>query len=257
MGQMHEARSDGNGMSRRALIGAVAAGAGGPVVARVATAHPGWLHAAPAAQDATPVATVEAYEFGFRPNMLTLMPGDAVALHSAGKFAHNFYIHGVDSVDVDIPTDGASITWTVPADMKPGDYTFYCAKPGHEAKGMSGKLTIVSSRAAPPGATPGSTPEATPGATPAAATLEAYEFGFRPNMLKLKAGELLDLSSTGKFPHNFSIHGADDIHVDIPTDGSHIGWTVPDSLKPGDYTFYCSKPGHEAQGMAGSLTITA
>ena len=87
--------------------------------------------------------TVEAYEFGFTPDRLTVAVGDTVSFFSSGQFPHDFKIDGVDSVDVDFPEDGSTIEWTVPGDLAPGTYTFYCSKPGHREQGMEGDLTVT------------------------------------------------------------------------------------------------------------------
>ena len=85
---------------------------------------------------------MEVYEFGFTPNQLTLSTGESVGFFSNGQYPHDFKIDGVDSVDVDFPEDGSTIEWTVPEDLAPGTYTFYCSKPGHREQGMAGELII-------------------------------------------------------------------------------------------------------------------
>ena len=86
--------------------------------------------------------TVEAYEFGFTPNRLMVSPGDTLSFFSSGQYPHDFRIDGVDGVDVDFPEDGSTIEWTVPDDLAPGLYTFYCSKPGHREQGMEGALSV-------------------------------------------------------------------------------------------------------------------
>jgi azurin len=46
-----------------------------------------------------------------------------------------------DDAPVDMPI-GETVPWTVPADLAPGTYTFYCAIPGHRAL-MEGTITIT------------------------------------------------------------------------------------------------------------------
>ena len=46
---------------------------------------------------------------------------------------------GVNEVGKDVTGGGTS---TVTADLKPGEYAFYCAVPGHRQAGMEGTLTV-------------------------------------------------------------------------------------------------------------------
>ena len=46
---------------------------------------------------------------------------------------------GVDESGETVEKDGTS---TVSADLKPGEYEFYCPVPGHEEGGMKGTLTV-------------------------------------------------------------------------------------------------------------------
>ncbi len=54
---------------------------------------------------------------------------------------HNIAIEGagVDEKGEVVTSGGTS---KVTADLKPGEYTFYCSVPGHRAGGMEGKLTV-------------------------------------------------------------------------------------------------------------------
>lgn len=146
-------------LGRRQLLGAAAALVIAPAAVAVAygaPAHqatpgatPGTPRATPGTPRATPAGTpsavaitVEAYEFGFKPNTFTVAVGDTVGFFSSGQEPHDFKIDGVASVDIDFPTDGSTVDWTVPSDLAPGTYTFYCSKPGHREQGMEGEITI-------------------------------------------------------------------------------------------------------------------
>lgn len=75
---------------------------------------------------------------------VTVKPGDTIRFTNDGSGGpHNFAIEGVngDKPLVDLPA-GQTVEWTVPADLQPGTYTFYCEIPGHRAAGMQGTLTV-------------------------------------------------------------------------------------------------------------------
>lgn len=147
-------------LGRRQLMGvaatlvvapvAVAVAYGAPVHQATPGATPGTPGATPggtpgATPEGTPstgTVTVEAFEFGFTPNQLSVSVGEAVTFFSTGQYPHDFKIDGVDSVDVDFPEDGSTIEWTVPDALAAGTYTFYCSKPGHREQGMEGELTV-------------------------------------------------------------------------------------------------------------------
>jgi plastocyanin len=56
---------------------------------------------------------------------------------------------------------GSETDWTVPSDLPPGTYAFYCSLPGHRQVGMEGTITIVPADAADWLSAP--TPTAIPG----------------------------------------------------------------------------------------------
>jgi mono/diheme cytochrome c family protein len=66
----------------------------------------------------------------------------------------------------------------------------------------------------------------------------------------------LEIDSVNEQPneHNIAIEGNGvDEKGDIVKDGGTS--TISVNLKPGDYTFYCSVPGHREGGMEGKLTV--
>ncbi len=102
----------------------------------------------------TPVATggaapagpvmLEGYDIGWTQKDLTVPVGGTIDMYNSGVLEHNFAIEGYnDASPVDLPTGGEHVMWTVPADLAPGTYTFYCTVPGHREAGMEGKITIT------------------------------------------------------------------------------------------------------------------
>ena len=88
--------------------------------------------------------TVVAQESGaptWEPTELTAPAGElTVTLDNPSPVAHDIAIegNGVEEAS-ELVTDG---TATVTADLKPGEYTYYCTVPGHEEAGMTGTLTV-------------------------------------------------------------------------------------------------------------------
>jgi plastocyanin len=82
------------------------------------------------------------------------------------------------------------------------------------------------------------------------------ELKFDQTSLEAAAGEVtITMVNEGDLPHNVAIKGNDvDEKGEIVQNGGTS--TVTATLEPGEYTFYCSVPGHEAGGMTGTLTVT-
>jgi plastocyanin len=72
-----------------------------------------------------------------------------------------------------------------------------------------------------------------------------------------KAGQVsIDFTNPQSLSHDVAVEDADGKTVgktDLVANGSAVT-TVP-NLKPGEYTFYCSVPGHREAGMEGTLTV--
>jgi uncharacterized cupredoxin-like copper-binding protein len=79
----------------------------------------------------------------------------------------------------------------------------------------------------------------------------AYTFG----SAQANAGQVeIDSPNKSSIDHDISIEGAGvDEHGDVVKNGGVSKVSV--SLKPGEYTFYCSVPGHRQGGMEGKLTV--
>lgn len=77
------------------------------------------------------------------------------------------------------------------------------------------------------------------------------EFEFSEEVLTLTSGDTLELVNDGTVEHDITIEEADMmVHV---APGETASATL--NIEPGDYTFYCSIPGHREAGMEGTLTI--
>jgi high-affinity iron transporter len=111
----------------------------------------------------------------------------------------------------------------------------------------------------------GSTSSAAPGASgpPAASagqTVEvtASEYKFDPATIAVTAGSVdFHVTNTGNEEHEFEIFKGetvvDEIEGLVPGLDRHLVVT----LDAGDYTYVCKLPGHEEQGMKGTLTVGA
>jgi uncharacterized cupredoxin-like copper-binding protein len=79
----------------------------------------------------------------------------------------------------------------------------------------------------------------------------AYEFG----SAEAPAGQLeIDSKNDASIPHDISIEGNGVDEQGDEVQGGGVS-KVNVNLKPGDYTFYCSVPGHREGGMEGKLTV--
>jgi plastocyanin len=81
------------------------------------------------------------------------------------------------------------------------------------------------------------------------------ELRFDRQSLEARAGQItLVMDNPSSVPHNISIEGRG-----VDQEGDTVGEggrsTVRAKLRPGDYNFYCSVPGHRQAGMQGRLTV--
>src|SRR5262245_43819621 len=95
------------------------------------------------AQDAAAKANgtqVTLSEFAIDPAMIDVPAGGTLAVHNGGTTAHNLQVLGTDLATPDLqPGDTATLDLS---SLKPGDYTVFCAIPGHRAAGMHAMLML-------------------------------------------------------------------------------------------------------------------
>ncbi len=85
-------------------------------------------------------------------------------------------------------------------------------------------------------------------------TLTLQEMGFSQNEIEVSANQPVTLRLNNKdgYAHAFDLDEFD-IHLQLAAaETAEITFTPTDS---GTFTFYCSSPGHQAAGMAGSLVV--
>jgi plastocyanin len=229
--------------------------------------------------DAIRVAALDSMRFA--PSQFSAAPGQQIHLVNPGVLVHDIV---VDEWELDSgPIGGGEETvFNIPDDAEIGaEVEFYCSVPGHRESGMVGTITIVEAdvaqeeavtpvaEATPAEATPAAA-EATPepvGATPAGATPAAggggataidvvtVDIGFEPTELTIPADTDVEITVTneGFLEHDFIIEDTDFATELLQGNGATETITV--NLPAGEYTYYCSVPGHREAGMEGTLTV--
>lgn len=110
----------------------------------------------------------------------------------------------------------------------------------------------------PPPAGASSESAASPAATDQGAgstglTIEAQDVAFSTDALSAKPGDTITMNNVGALEHDFVV---DELGIkEVAAGGETVTITIPEDAAPGEYTFYCSVPGHKEAGMVGTLTI--
>ncbi len=71
-------------------------------------------------------------------------PTVTISVTNDGPTPHNLTVRDAAD-DVVMGTEDLSVgdSETITAELEPGEYTIFCALPGHESLGMSGSLTVM------------------------------------------------------------------------------------------------------------------
>jgi plastocyanin len=79
---------------------------------------------------------------------------------------------------------------------------------------------------------------------------------FDPTSLEAPAGEVsVEYTNPSPVPHNVAIEAAGEVIAQGETVSGGDSGTATAQLEPGDYTYFCSIPGHREAGMEGTLTV--
>jgi plastocyanin len=90
----------------------------------------------------------------------------------------------------------------------------------------------------------------------ATVTIEAHDVYFDVTSIKAPAGKLdIHYVEKGTQQHTLVIDGIKGFKLEVGPSKSSDSATV--TLQPGSYTYYCTIPGHRAQGMHGTITVAS
>lgn len=86
--------------------------------------------------------TVEASEFAFTPQTISVKAGQPVKLtfKNTGKYPHNFTVSELNIQTQTIQPGTEDVITFTPS--KTGSFTYICTVPGHADRGMKGTLTV-------------------------------------------------------------------------------------------------------------------
>jgi plastocyanin len=164
---------------------------------------------------------------------------------------HKQILHPSRDVQVD-PATGKPYPQTMPANLVTGqdakDVAAYVAGAAAAKGEDGGRLAQVGPQQSDEVATAENGTLSIP-ADPNGAL--AYQFG----SAEADAGQLtIDSQNDASIPHDIALEGdgVDEVGETVSNGGTS---EIQVDLEPGEYTFFCSVPGHRAGGMEGKLTI--
>jgi plastocyanin len=130
-----------------------------------------------------------------------------------------------------------------------------------EEAAAEGQPVAEGSQPAPPGPAQKDVGTGTPSGGGAETSLDVTspEDGslvFEPNALSAPAGSItLVYANPSPVPHSIAIE-ADGMELDASETITESEAEVSAELSPGEYTFYCTVPGHRESGMEGTLMVS-
>lgn len=178
-------------------------------------------------------------------------PGQVLVVTNRDVERHTFTIDEW-GVNESLPTLVA-VEIGVPDDAEVGStVTFYSAIAEDQDEGMEGIIHVVSPDEV--AAEQESNLVASRTVSDRFAIEIGDDFTFTPSSLDVQPGAFLEVRNVGVIEHHFVI---DDWFVNETIPAGDIAIVqIPEEAAPGQaFTFYCSVPGHSAQGMTGTITV--
>jgi plastocyanin len=180
-------------------------------------------------------------------------PGQRLVITNRDVQRHSFTIDEWD-IDQSLPTL-VPFEILIPEEAEIGSsVTFYSAVADDREQGLEGVIHIVSEDELL-----ADTDRSLTVATTIQNRLQIEigdDFAFTPSSLDVEPGAFIEVRNIGLVEHHFVV---DEWSVNETIPSSDVALVqVPEDARVGNvFTFYCSVPGHEAQGMSGTLTIVS
>jgi plastocyanin len=241
----------------------VVAGGGEAAAAPAAGSEESTPAAASGGDASDPMAVeIVATEWAFEPADFEVAPGGTITLTNNGTVEHAMKADAFGGAFIEAGA-GQSARFTVPADAEVGEAIEYTAVNSNATSlGMGGTITIVEGDGSAAGATPMASPAASPEAEESSSTgggsdaieVVATDLAFDQSEITIPADTdvTVTLNNEGMLEHDFVVEDTD-FATDIIGGGESTETVV--NLPAGEYTFYCSVPGHREAGMQGTLTV--
>lgn len=201
--------------------------------------------------DLPPVVIDVLDNFRWSTDEAIVAPGQRIIVTNRDVERHTFTVDPW-GLDASLPTLIA-VELTVPVDAGIGErISFYSSVGNDRESGLEGILHVVTRDEILADADRGLRVAAT---IQNRVQIDVHDdFTFSPSMLDVEAGAFLEIRNSGVIEHHFVVDEWD-VNETIPS-GEIALVQVPEDAQTGEsFRFYCSVPGHLAQGMSGSLTI--
>lgn len=199
-----------------------------------------------------PAVVIDALD-GFRwsTHEVVVAPGQRIVVTNRDVDRHAFTVEEW-AIDVNLPTL-VPVEIVVPADAEVGEIvTFYSSVGDDRAEGLEGAMQVVTRDEILADADRGLRVAAT---IQNRIVIEARDdFTFTPSTLDVEPGAFIEIRNVGVIEHHFVIDEWD-VNETIPSGDLALVQVPPDAATGQAVSFYCSVPGHAAQGMGGTLTI--
>lgn len=190
---------------------------------------------------------------GFRWSTHTVVvaPGQRIVVTNRDVDRHAFTVDDW-GIDENLPTL-QPVELVVPQDAEIGKAVrFYSSVGNDREEGLAGTLQVVTRDEILAGVDRGLRVAAT---IQNRITIEVRDdFTFTPSTLDVEPGAFIEIRNTGVIEHHFVVDEWE-VNETIPSGDLALVQVPPEAMTGETVSYYCSVPGHAAQGMSGTLTI--
>lgn len=213
--------------------------------------------AATGGEGATEVS-VSAFEFGYDPADIEVVPGARIIMTNDGFVEHDIAVDAWGGEIVPLTGSGEQVEGTIPADAQAGEtFEFYCTVVGHRESGMVGTFIVVAG-AASGDATAVADEAASPEAEGTGNTIEvaSNEWQYVPNEFEVAPGDTIVLRNDGAMAHDMSSEEWGEPFIPDVAQGETGSFVVPEDAEVGStIEIYSNNQGAKNLGMIGTIRI--